>query len=369
MEAVETRSPSALFAGIALSTRFPDGSLRWALNGNLFLRGGSEICLFIVCFGVSVQLEFFGAISVVDINGAGWTSFGEIFWMVEQYGVGGALNYQVGLNLALIFQLRMCIWLIFTSICWTVVDVNIGWNLFTVTFMPSYLDACATARGEINLDVVQGAFFLANSVLYNAISTVPDWQLPVIADVSEPNSKPLSHDDTLSDNFFSAYPGVQASAHHAFANNAGNSFFIHEPTSGGLEIYFDYPNTQPCVPQLNRAIPVGAIAAVTSRGEARVPFTYRVGYVSLPVLLPTSPMMSVQVVLEDFPRQAAWSLNSNALSARGVAGLTFGHFNISVYFYSSTDLLLSRCLPATQSGGAASGIITHDVNQISVIVI
>ena len=81
------------------------------------------------------------------------------------------MDLSLVLNFTLTFTFRVCIWLIFTSLCWNIVSITLGpWDLFSQVFNPELVIEIGFPGGSINLLAVELGTKSLNPAYYNPLA-------------------------------------------------------------------------------------------------------------------------------------------------------------------------------------------------------
>lgn len=168
-EAIQTRSPVKLLDGIGMDTN------HWPLQGYARLQGSIDVCVIFIDVGAYVFLELDGQAKFADINGDGYVTFSQVYWMIRKHGLLAAVEVDLVLKAGFGLWVKACINLLFWKKCWNVAKVEWSEPVFQKHW-GGYTNAMvASPDGTINLNVISiDNLYLEDSIpiirLYNSLN-------------------------------------------------------------------------------------------------------------------------------------------------------------------------------------------------------
>jgi len=155
INAVLTLNVGHMFSALAISTENADGSLRWPVQGYIRLTAGLTLDLVFVSVEVFAYIELDPAIAVPDINGNGFVSFDQFYWLLAANDFDPLLSLQAQLTLSVGFGLEidLCISLIFVKVCTTLFDDEWGpFTILSLSYMPNLPTSPSTNGGTLDVN-------------------------------------------------------------------------------------------------------------------------------------------------------------------------------------------------------------------------
>jgi hypothetical protein len=258
-DAIETGCPGKLVNGIGIPTTYPDGSPHWPLRGFIQLEGGVSISVLIFDGGAYVFIRLDAMMGIEDIYKTGYITWDQFVWLVRANGdnVWGALSKKITLSAGFGIYIEACIDLLFTSWCWTIWQDSWSAVIFTKEWDPAVIPQVASATSQLNL----GTSLIGVSTGMYLVHDTPECRQI---------------------NFF--------------------------PT--GVDV-------ASAVGPLSRCVP--ASYPVTTNGNPTGPTTIQIQNVASSVQLPSSNLLSVNVMADSYPGASSFQISPSLIVPTGVA--------------------------------------------------
>jgi hypothetical protein len=150
-DAVVLKKPSRLWSAIGVPAD------HWPFVGQFTLGAGIAVGIFIFDVTAMVQIMLQVMARIRDSNHDGYITFDEIWWLI---GSGSEFYkcFELQLDFMAMFELQIhaCIWLPFSTQCWTIVSWETPW--YTIATLPisaePFVPTAVTGPGVINMDAV-----------------------------------------------------------------------------------------------------------------------------------------------------------------------------------------------------------------------
>lgn len=323
LEAINTRSVGKLFSSLGYETRdmMTNQPLPPLFSGMYYMSAGVRVSVYIFAGGINVFGQLDVMFTLTDIDGRAFVTFSDLMWVIKNDGFFAAFDYTVDLTLGLEFYIQACIPLIFTDLCWDIVDIVLG-DRFGLLNKHGVPVPQALSGNNVNLDCL-------NNPPPATLSSMFSGGLDVLGGQSSLSSRAASSSSATSSSWSAdaSMPKIQYSM-----STTG------KPEQQGTSVQVcPVACLQSGVPCRDGTVVDGTAIGVV--GSYTDPLRAQIGFVVPRIVLPASPQLVIDFDMSKYTRSGNFTLSSTfAACMDGVShGIEFVGLCNSLNFLNPTS--------------------------------
>ena len=162
-DAIRNKDASQLLQAVGVPTVDDKGNKLWPLTGFVQIGAGASLGILIFEVGAMVAIRATGKVRIRDLDGSGWLTLSELLHLMKG-GHGKAV--EIGIDLDAIFELfiEACIPLLFTELCWNIVDWRYDLPLMREDILVGSIPSVGNGRGDTNVGLAADSAAHPNAV-------------------------------------------------------------------------------------------------------------------------------------------------------------------------------------------------------------